>query len=175
MKLGTVPHPRIAFPLQTGSLILFQARILSPQSSPIERISDGFHYIMLPCPCGTCVSIMFFQQVIRLEEMLYEDFEIKQRICLSIPREPLISPKSEIRVIFFLFPKQSTVLHHWDTSDKLEYIYERPVLKPFLEISSKFLGSLLWIWFPRCESSWFRSLRILLIPSIPLLLLNKKI
>ena len=42
---------------------------------PIERISDGFHYI--PCPCGTCVSIMFFQQVIRLEEMLYEDFEIK--------------------------------------------------------------------------------------------------
>ena len=44
---------------------------------PIERLSDGFHDIMLPCPCGTCVSIMFFQQVIRLEEVLYEDFEIK--------------------------------------------------------------------------------------------------
>jgi len=48
---------------------------------------------------------MFFLQVIRLEEVLYEDFEIKWRICLSIPREPLISPKLGIRVIFLLFLK----------------------------------------------------------------------
>ena len=80
---------------------------------------------MLPWPCGTWISIMSFLQVIPhpgLEEVLYEDFEIKYNMFLSIPREPLISPKQEIKVIFLLFPNESTALHHWETSNKLEYI-----------------------------------------------------
>jgi len=48
---------------------------------------------------------MFFLQVIRLEEVLYEDFEIKWRIYISIPREPLIFLKLGIKVIFLFFSK----------------------------------------------------------------------
>ena len=68
---------------------------------------------------------MSFLQVIThpgLEEVLYEDFEIKSNMFLTISPEPLISPKQEIKVIFLLFPNKSTALHHWDTSNKLEYI-----------------------------------------------------
>jgi hypothetical protein len=68
---------------------------------------------------------MSFLQVIPhsgLEEVLYEDFEIKYNMFLSIPREPLISEKEEKEVFFLLFPNKSTALHHWDTSNKLEYI-----------------------------------------------------
>ena len=68
---------------------------------------------------------MSFLQVIPhpgFEEAPYEDFFIKYNMFLSIPREPLISPKQEIKVIFLLFPNKSTALHHWDTSNKLEYI-----------------------------------------------------
>lgn len=69
------------------------------------------------------MSIMSFLQVKRrLEEVPSEDFEIKWRMFLSIPREPLISPKDEIKVIFLLFPNKSTALHHWDTSNKVEDI-----------------------------------------------------
>ena len=57
-----------------------------------------------------------------LEEVVYEDFEIKSNMFLSIPRETLISPKQEIKVLFLLFTNKSTALHHWDTSNKLEYI-----------------------------------------------------
>ncbi|GJT11231.1 cytochrome c maturase subunit B [Tanacetum coccineum] len=45
---------------------------------------------MLPWPCGTWISIMSFLQVIPhpgLEEVLYEDFEIKYNMFLSIPHE----------------------------------------------------------------------------------------
>lgn len=56
------------------------------------------------------------------EEAPYEDLEIKYKMFLSIPREQLISPKQERKVIFLLFPNKSTALHHWDTSNKLEYI-----------------------------------------------------
>ena len=41
------------------------------------------------------------------------------------------------------------------------------VLKPFLKISSKLLGFVLYIFFLHCERSWFRSFRIQLIPSTP--------
>jgi hypothetical protein len=54
--------------------------------------------------------------------VLSEVFFIIYNMFLSIPREPLISPKQEIKVIFLLFPNKSTALHHWDTSNKLEYI-----------------------------------------------------
>jgi hypothetical protein len=55
-------------------------------------------------------------------EALFVDLEILYNMFLSIAREPLISPKQEIKVIFLPFPNKSTALHHWDTSNKLEYI-----------------------------------------------------
>ena len=68
------------------------------------------------------MSFLQFLQVIHLPVFEGEDFDILYNMFLSIPREPLISPKQEIKVIFLLFPNKSTALHHWDTSNKLEYI-----------------------------------------------------
>jgi len=46
---------------------------------------------------------------------LYKLFN--KHMFLSIPREPLISPKEQ-RKVLFMDNKQ----HHWDTKNKLEYI-----------------------------------------------------
>jgi len=61
----------------------FQGCLFHRAKALTMRANRGFFSVLVetrrhtPCPCGTCVSIMFFQQVIRLEEVLYEDFEIK--------------------------------------------------------------------------------------------------
>ena len=68
------------------------------------------------------MSFLQFLQVIHLPVFEGEDFDRLYNMFLSIPREPLISPKQEIKVIFLLFPNKSTALHHWDTSNKLAYI-----------------------------------------------------
>lgn len=79
---------------------------------------------MFTWPCKTWISILLLLRVIlhpdiELGQVLYEYFEIRYGMFLSIIREPLISPKQDTEVNFFFFP--STALHHWDTLNKLEY------------------------------------------------------
>ena len=50
--------------------------------------------------------------------------KIESRTGVARKRNSLpLCPKQEIKVILFLFPNKSTALHHWDTSNKLEYFY----------------------------------------------------
>ena len=81
---------------------------------------------MFTWPCKTWISILLLLRVIlhpdiELGQVLYEYFEIRYGMFLSIIREPLISPKQDTEVNLFFFPNKSTALHHWDTLNKLEY------------------------------------------------------